>query len=216
MWPAARFTLAQLAAWGSFFVFWPAGMLAWAWSLRGLGRRWGLAAALTAPWPLVTAASSALGAISYARGEAVMIGVGFPAQDGVLLHEATRARSGSSGCMVTGAEVFTNGPNNAVVWLLTAALGPQPGAYLGPLPDREQALALAEEARLVEGTQLPLGQRGWMRVVRHEGDAAELQVVVADTAMEAKIMGQQDPGRIVVRHFFEDGELDEAPPTPTR
>jgi hypothetical protein len=77
--------------------------------------------------------------VRYCRGTASFVGVGYPGYELGNLDPRSRVPSTTSGCMVSGFEIFTHAPNNAAITMMATLFGPMPGAYHGPYPDREQA-----------------------------------------------------------------------------
>ncbi len=105
--------------------------------------------------PLVVAlASFAGGAFAFLRGDAVEMSYGLPGFKFYNLNRVTRVPRTTSGCMVSGLELFTHSPNNAAISLLTWAAGPMRGAYLGAYPSEDEASVLLEKGEVVSRAEL--------------------------------------------------------------
>lgn len=136
--PLALFACFFARAWSEVGACWVVAMLVY-----GLARapKRGLFGQLALP--LVFSLASFLGGtFGYFAGSAEYLGGGLPGFRYGNLDRTTRVRSRSTGCMITGLELFTHLPNNLAIDLLSGALGPMRGAYTGPFPEETEALAM--------------------------------------------------------------------------
>jgi hypothetical protein len=93
------------------------------------------------------------GVVRYCRGEAYLLYEGLPGTQSHNLDRELRCEQYSSGCLISGNEWLTHGPNNAAVRLMTRWFGPEPGTYRGPYPTEAEALAA-----VAGGTVVPLAE----------------------------------------------------------
>lgn len=95
----------------------------------------------------------ASGVIGYCTGDAYMLYEGLPGTESHNLDPELRCGHATSGCIVSGNEWLTHGPNNLAVRKLTQWFGPQRGTYRGPYPSAEEALAA-----VAHGREVPLAE----------------------------------------------------------
>jgi len=90
-----------------------------------------------------------LGVANYCRGAARLAEAGLPGTTFHNLDPDLRCGRATSGCLVSGNEWVTQWPNNLAVSAMTGLFGPQRGAYTGPYPTEEEALAAVAGAPAV-------------------------------------------------------------------
>lgn len=162
-----------VVAWAPAFVFWPAGYVLWLpFGLWLLSRRWWLAPLSAVVTPaVVMPTSTVLGAtIAYASGSAALQTYGMPDPEFDNLDPTWRMHWRTRGCVVDGTEFLTDEPHNATLRLLVTLLGPMPGAWDGPIPDRAAAWA-AHDAGSTSLDGLALSDaKGWVELRDPGGD----------------------------------------------
>jgi hypothetical protein len=105
-----------------------------AWLIRR--NRWRSLTALLLTSPCALAAGLAV--LGYSRGTGRLQTVGFPDTELFNVNATTRYQSTSSGCVVSGSEWVLQLPNNLTLLALHFLMGPMPGAYDGPYPQRDE------------------------------------------------------------------------------
>ena len=95
----------------------------------------------------------ASGAIGYCTGRAYLWGAGLPGTGFYNLDPELRCGRATSGCIVSGNEWLTHGPNNLAVRTLTRWFGPERNTYRGPYPSAEQATAA-----VADGTEVSIAE----------------------------------------------------------
>jgi len=125
---------------------------------------------MTTPFLIVPLFSFAWGIGTYFSGTAHMWTIGRHLSLGNL-DPQLRCYWRSSGCIVTGAELFWQVPNNAGIRLMVGNFGPVPGHYHGKYPTRADTWSLLEnpdktltlEELVVESKvrKLAIDPRGW-------------------------------------------------------
>lgn len=141
-------------------LFTAALLAAEAWAV--FGRRWLVVAAVVLLNPLFT--TFAVPWVDHARGEARLLGYGLPGVESWNLDESLRVQRTGAGCRADARRELVTSIHNWGLRAATASFGPQRGAYIGPYPDRQTALAavLAGEDvapdQLADGV-LPLADR---------------------------------------------------------
>jgi hypothetical protein len=98
----------------------------------------------------------ALGVAAYCRGRACLAESGLPGTTFHNLDPGLRCGRATSGCIVSGNKWVTQSPNNLAVSAMTRLFGPQRGAYTGPYPTEDEALAAAAAAPVVPVSQVIL------------------------------------------------------------
>ena len=83
--------------------------------------------------------------LDYGSGQGAFRHSGRPGLEFDNLDLASRAPSTSTGCLVSGVELFTDLPYNVALKMMGTLFGPMKGAYDGPYPSREEAWRLLEE-----------------------------------------------------------------------
>jgi hypothetical protein len=117
-----------------------------------VARRWRAAVLCVLLSP--PALAFALGVAAYCRGGARLVDPGLPETTFHNLDPDLRCGRATSGCLVSGNEWVTQGPNNLAVWAMTRLFGTQRGAYTGPYPTEEEAVAAAAGAPPVPVSQV--------------------------------------------------------------
>lgn len=146
------FLAAFLVAWAPVLVYWPLGFLLWVpLGLWLFSRRWWLAPLSVALTPaVVIPGSTVLSAVlGYATGTAELRTYGMPDPEFENLDPTWRMHWQTRGCVLDGTELLTDGPYNGTLELLVTVLGPMPGAYRGPIPDRAAAWAALDAGQSV-------------------------------------------------------------------
>jgi hypothetical protein len=176
-----------------YLLYWPLGVgasvVATAFAFRHKVRTGVLLLGLS-PLPLIPALAFLGGATTYVAGSAVLKTYGMPDPEFGNLDPQGRCRRRTSGCVVDGSEVFTQGPNNVAVRLMIRLFGPMSGAYTGPYPTRHEAfdaLRLAdpgvklsdEDRKAIKGLSSTLGDDPELRVADYKG---ETRVIGTSTA----------------------------------
>jgi hypothetical protein len=173
---------------------------------------------------VVTITYCGRGALDYGSGQGAFRHSGRPGLGFANLDPASRAPSTSSGCLVSGGELFTDLPYNVALKTMGTLFGPMKGAYDGPYPSREEAWQLLEkqgavieveytrEGMKIEGAPLPeelldraLESRRWA-----DGPldfTLELRALVLEERLFlATAISEKDPRAVIV---LTDVERDE-------
>jgi hypothetical protein len=115
-------------------------------------RRYLLASLLLLTTPLTV--FFALGASDYVRGTAVLKVGGYSTSFRNVDPELRIPRPQSSSCFYSGHEWVFQKPYNFALQLLTKSFGLMPGAYSGPYPTHDEAIALFSNAPTISMTAL--------------------------------------------------------------
>lgn len=83
--------------------------------------------------------------LDYMRGRAYLTGAGLPRAESWNLRPDLRVHRFSGGCVVYPTRQLTMASHNAGVRAAAWVLGPMPGAYTGPYPDRDEARAAVDQ-----------------------------------------------------------------------
>jgi hypothetical protein len=144
---SARGWIALVLAWPIFFFFWPVGIVASLFAIATLfkrSRRSGVIGIAGSPFVALPIIWFIWGIVSYFTGSAVLWSFGYPSGQFRNLDPELRCYRRTSGCVVTGSELFWQPPNNAGVRLMATWFGPVPGHYHGKYPSRQEARQLLE------------------------------------------------------------------------
>jgi hypothetical protein len=77
----------------------------------------------------------------YVGGRPALRGMGLPGPEYANIDRATRCLRSSGGCLIRGNEWVSMVPHNSAVKVMVLFFGPPAGAYDGPYPTREEAMA---------------------------------------------------------------------------
>lgn len=161
-------TLTLLFSWGSFlFPFlWIVGFLIWLpmllWLFVRARRYVTLLFFILSPCVAIPIFSFTWGVVGYFRSTAVLRASGYPGPEFYNLDPKKRLYRSTSGCIVTGIELFTHIPNNVAVNGLVHLFGPMKNSYVGAYPTRKTVWTLMRGAQTLhlksiqEKLQVPL------------------------------------------------------------
>jgi hypothetical protein len=142
-----------LGVWVSFpFLVW-VGLPVWLLGMIYLffkNRKLAVFVLLMSPFVLVPVLNGGLAVVGYANGTARMRYAGMPGPEFGNLDPVTRIHKTSSGCIVTGTELFTHIPNNVVLHALLRVFGPMPGSYRGLYPTRKEVKGILQKAPVLK------------------------------------------------------------------
>jgi len=105
----------------------------------GSNRRWIALAILVLLSPPSVAFIT--GVVTYTQGTATLWFMGLPGTESHIIDPETRCGLTSGGDLIGGGESLVIIPNNAAVQMMTSVFGLMKGAYDGPYPTKEEALA---------------------------------------------------------------------------
>ena len=147
----------------AFFMFWPVSvvisiiLVVVAFFQKRKRLAWTLL--LSSPIIFIPISSLIGGTLGYFNGSAEIRGHGLWEGERHNLHPVYRCFKRSSGCCVSGSEVFFEAPNNYTIHYLTQWFGPMSGSYQGPYPSKLEAFKiLQEKGTTIHSTQLLLGE----------------------------------------------------------
>jgi hypothetical protein len=95
-----------------------------------------------------------LGVIDYAHGRAKLRSMGLPGTESHNLDRQLRCGRSTGGCLVGGHEWAWLRPYNLAIRTMTACFGCMRGAYTGPYPTKDEALAALENAAVLPPADL--------------------------------------------------------------